>query len=112
MDQALYDAAKDNYMQAFLRVVFINAENSTGFHNPAEAGRVLGDAIAFAGRSEGLLRQLLAGAGLDPGLEVALELGNYLNNRGEAGLNFKPEQEFPDPFGNQQHFLSDEAKGL
>ncbi|MCJ8502852.1 ammonia-forming cytochrome c nitrite reductase subunit c552 [Desulfatitalea alkaliphila] len=108
----LYEAAKDNYMQAFLRVVFINAENSTGFHNPAEAGRVLGDAIAFAGRSEGLLRQLLAGAGLDPGLEVALELGKYLNGRGEAGLDFVPDQEFHDPFDNQPHFLSDAAKGL
>ena len=99
-------------MQAFLRVVFINAENSTGFHNPAEAGRVLGDAIAFAGRTEALLRQLLAAAGIDPGLEVALELGTYLNDRGEANLHFVPDQEFEDPFGIQEHFLSEEAKGL
>lgn len=112
VDMALYEEAKNSYMQAFLRLVFINAENSTGFHNPAEAGRVLGDAIAYAGRSEGLLRQLLAGAGIDPGLEVSLELGKYLNNRGEAGLNFVPDQEFPDPFGNQERFLSDAAKGL
>lgn len=112
VDDAIYDEARDNYMQAFLRLVFINAENSTGFHNPAEAGRVLGDAIAFAGRSEALLRQLLAGAGIDPGLEVPLELGKYINNRGKAGLNFVPDQEFPDPFDTQRHFLSDEAKGL
>ena len=112
IDTALYNEAKQSYLQAFLRLVFINAENSTGFHNPAEAGRVLGDAIAFAGRSEALLRQLLAGTGSDPGLEVALELGTYLTDRGEAGLNFVPDQEFPDPFGIQRHFLSDQAKGL
>ena len=112
VDAAAYGAAKDNYMQAFLRVVFINAENSTGFHNPAEAGRVLGDAIAFAGKCEALLRQLLAKAGIDPGLVVPLELGKYLNNRGEAGLNFVPEQEFADPFGTQQRFLPKAAKGL
>ena len=112
VDEAIYQEARNGYMQAFLRVVFINAENSTGFHNPAEAGRVLGDAIAFAGRTEALLRQLLAAAGIDPGLEVALELGTYLNDRGEANLHFVPDQEFEDPFGIQEHFLSEEAKGL
>ena len=112
VDEAIYSQAKDFYMQAFLRVVFINAENSTGFHNTAEAGRVLGDAIAFAGRSEALLRQLLAGAGMDPGLEVALDLGSTLNNRGKAGLNFVPEQEFKDPFGIQDKLLTKSARGL
>lgn len=112
VDEAIYNHAKENYMQAFLRVVFINAENSTGFHNPAEAGRVLGDAVAFAGRTEALLRQMLAGAGVDPGLEVSLDLGGYLNDRGEAGLNFMQDQEFKDPFGIQGRFLSEEAKGL
>jgi len=112
VDNAVYSKAKDLYMQAFLRIVFINAENSVGFHNAAEAGRVLGDSIAFAGKSEALLRQLLAGAGLNPGLEVALDLGETLNNRGEAKLNFRPEQEFTDPFGVQDKLLSEHAKGL
>jgi nitrite reductase (cytochrome c-552) len=112
VDPALYDQAKDFYMQAFLRLVFINAENSTGFHNPAEVGRILGDSIAFAGKCEALQRQLLAGAGLDPGMEVALEAGKYLNNRGEKGLNFKSDQEVKDPFGTQEKLLSDTAKGL
>lgn len=112
LEETTYNEAKDAYMQAFLRLVFINAENSTGFHNPAEAGRVLGDAIAFAGRTESLLRQMLAAEGIDSGVEVPLELGQYLNNRGEAGLNFVPDQEFYDPFGIQESFLSDESKGL
>jgi nitrite reductase (cytochrome c-552) len=112
VDQPLYYEARALYMEAFLRVIFINAENSTGFHNPAEVGRVLGDAIAFAGKCEALQRQVLAGVGMDPGMEVALESGKYLNNRGKAGLNFKPEQEFKDPFGIQERLLSDTAKGL
>ncbi len=112
VDGAIYNFAKDSYTQAFLRVVFISAENSTGFHNPVEAGRVLGDAVAFAGRAEGLLRQMLAGAGMDPGLETPLELGKYLNCRGEEGLGFEPDQEFEDPFGIQEFFLSEETKGL
>jgi nitrite reductase (cytochrome c-552) len=112
VDKAVYSKAKDMYMQAFLRVVFINAENSVGFHNATEAGRVLGDAVAFAGKSEALLRQILAGVGMDPGLEVALDLGETLNNRGEAKLNFRPEQKFIDPFGVQDKLLSEHAKGL
>jgi nitrite reductase (cytochrome c-552) len=112
VQETVYNEAKDHYTQAFLRLVFMSAENSTGFHNPAEAGRMLGDAIAFAGKSEALLRQLLAGAGLDPGTEVLLELSEYLNDRGERSLDFIPDQEFTDPFDNQMYFLSDEAKGL
>ncbi|MBU1194121.1 MAG: ammonia-forming cytochrome c nitrite reductase subunit c552 [Proteobacteria bacterium] len=112
VDSAIYNQAKDFYMQAFLRLVFVNAENSTGFHNPAEAGRILGDAIAFSGKSEALLRQLLAGAGMNPQMEVELDLGKTLNNRGQAGLNFRPEQEFKDPFGVQEKLLSEKARGL
>lgn len=108
----IYEEAKNFYIQAFLRLVFINAENSTGFHNPAEVGRVLGDAIAFSGKCESLLRQLLAGAGMDPGLEVALDLGSYMKDRGQKKLNFVADQEFLDPFGVQNSLLSDQAKGL
>ena len=48
IDKAMYDKAKDFYEEAFYRVTYIGAENSVGFHNPTEAQRNLGDAIAFA----------------------------------------------------------------
>ena len=70
IDTPLYDKAKDYYMEAFLRFNFIGAENSVGFHNPAEALRVLGDSLAFAGKSEALLRQALAKAGVDVPVKV------------------------------------------
>ncbi len=103
-DQSLYDQAKEYYEQAFYRVVYIGAENSVGFHNPTEAGRILGDAIAFAGKAEGLLRQLLTKGGVEVPAEIQLELKKYLNNRGEKKLNFRPEQEFKDPFNLQEEF--------
>lgn len=105
IDQALYDAAKDNYLEAFYRTVFIGAENSVGFHNPAEATRVLGDAVAFAGKSEGLLRQALAKAGVDIPAKIDLELDKYLKDRGKTKQQFKPEQEIKDPFGTQLRLL-------
>ncbi|MBN2159735.1 MAG: ammonia-forming cytochrome c nitrite reductase subunit c552 [Spirochaetes bacterium] len=111
IDSALYKKAKSHYMQAFLRIVFVGAENSTGFHNPSEAKRVLGDAIAFSCRAEALLRQLLAKIGTDVPDMINLELAKYLNNRGEKKLNFKRDQELRDPFGIQKYFTSDAAKG-
>ena len=48
---------KDLYLEAVYRVIFIGAENSIGFHNPTEAGRICGDAVAMAGKSDALLRQ-------------------------------------------------------
>jgi nitrite reductase (cytochrome c-552) len=112
----LYEKAKEAYLQAFYRVTFIGAENSIGFHNPAEAGRMSSDAIAFAGKSEALLRQLLTQAGVDVPANVNLELAKYVNNRGtkeKAGtLNFKPEQEFKDPTGNQEHFTPRDTMGF
>ncbi len=105
IDQALYAAAKDNYLEAFYRTIFIGAENSVGFHNPAEATRVLGDAVAFAGKSEGLLRQALAKAGVDVPAKIDLELAKYLKDRGKTKQQFKPEQEVKDPFGIQQRLL-------
>lgn len=115
MDQDLYNKAKDHYMEAFLRVVFVSAENSTGFHNPTEATRIMGDAIAHAQKAESFLRQGLTAAGVKVPVYVNLELAKYLNNRGKKHpekLYFRPEQEFKDPFGNQQKFLPDAAKGL
>jgi nitrite reductase (cytochrome c-552) len=102
IDQKLYDQAKDLYLEALFRVNYIGAENSVGFHNPTEAGRIAGDAIAMAMKADGLLRQALTKAGLEVPANVNLELAKYLNNRGKKPLNFKPEQEFKDPFGLQE----------
>jgi nitrite reductase (cytochrome c-552) len=104
IDKALYDKAKDYYMEAFLRFNFVGAENSVGFHNPAEALRVLGDSLAFAGKAEALLRQALAKAGVDVPIKVDLELKKYLENRGEKKLKFNPSFEIKDPFGVQDMF--------
>lgn len=41
INQNLYAQAREHYEEAFYRVVFIGAENSTGFHNPSEAERIL-----------------------------------------------------------------------
>lgn len=102
IDPALYAKAKEFYEQAFYRSSFIGAENSTGFHNPAEAMRVLGDAVSYAGKSEALLRQALAQAGVQVPAKIDLELPKYLKDRGEKKLNFDRTQEFKDPFGNQE----------
>jgi len=104
IDTALYDKAKDYYMEAFLRLNFIGAENSVGFHNPAEALRVLGDSLAFAGKSEALLRQALAKAGVDVPVKVDLEMNKYIEGRGEKKLKFNPAMEIKDPFGVQERF--------
>ncbi|MFW5855257.1 MAG: ammonia-forming cytochrome c nitrite reductase subunit c552, partial [Thermodesulfobacteriota bacterium] len=89
-----------------LKQLFIGAENSVGFHNPPEALRILGDAVAFAGKSEALLRQMLVQAGVEVPMNIDLELNKYLDDRGEKLLQRKPEQEIPDPFGLQERFLS------
>jgi nitrite reductase (cytochrome c-552) len=104
IDDALYAKAREYYEEAFYRVTFIGAENSMGFHNPPEALRVLGDAAYFAGKSEALLRQLLAQAGVPAPARVDLELGKYLNNRGSKKLNFDKTVEIKDPFGTQERF--------
>ncbi len=102
IDKTLYDKAKDYYEEAFYRGAFVGAENSVGFHNPTEAMRILGDAGAFAAKAEGLLRQALAKAGVDVPLKVDLELGKYLDNRGEKKLKGNPKFEFKDPSGVQE----------
>jgi nitrite reductase (cytochrome c-552) len=40
--------ARDHQRRANLRWDFVSSENSTGFHSPQEAARVLGDAVNFA----------------------------------------------------------------
>ena len=102
IDQKLYDQAKDYYMEAFFRSLFIGAENSMGFHNPTEAMRILGDSVAYATKAEGLLRQALTQAGETVPIKVDLELDKYLNERGKKKLNRQPGVEIKDPFGIQE----------
>jgi len=111
IDPALYDQAKDLYLEAMYRVIYIGAENSVGFHNPTEAGRICGDAIAMAMKSDALLRQALTKAGVEVPANVNLELAKYLNKRGVKPLNFKPEFEFKDPFGIQPMLTPDSSLG-
>lgn len=104
VDDDLYNKAKDFYEQAFYRTVFIGAENSVGFHNPPEAMRVLGDAIAFAVKSEAFLRQILAKAGVDEPGKVPLEMSKYLEDRGGKKLKGEPAIEIKDPMNLQDMF--------
>lgn len=106
IDKDLYAGAKDYYEEAFYRASYVGAENSVGFHNPTEAARILGDATAFAGKAEGLLRQALAKAGIDAPQVVNLELGKYLDGRGQKKLAFRKDLEFKDPFGVQEKLLT------
>ena len=101
IDQKLYERAKDLYLEAFYRVNYIGAENSVGFHNPSEAGRICSDAVAFAMTSQSLLRQALVQEGVAVPADVNLELNKYVHNRGSKKLPFKSDVEFKDPFGLQ-----------
>jgi nitrite reductase (cytochrome c-552) len=112
IDQQLYDQAKDLYLEAFYRVVFMGAENSLGVHNPAEGLRMLGDATAFAAKSEALLRQALTKAGVEVPANINLELAKYLNNRGVKPLTFTPSEELKDPFGNQEKLTPAASLGI
>lgn len=107
IDKALYEKAKDFYMEAFFRSLFVGAENSVGFHNPTEAMRILGDSAAFALKSEALLRQALAKAGVEVPVVVDLELAKYLDNRGTKKLMGQPSMEIKDPFGVQERLVSE-----
>ncbi|GAB7079160.1 hypothetical protein JCM14635_08330 [Megalodesulfovibrio paquesii] len=83
----------------------MGAENSVGFHNPAEGMRILGDSVAFSTKAEGILRQMLTKAGVDVPMSIDLELMKYVDNRGEKKLKFDPALEFKDPFGLQEKFF-------
>ncbi len=111
IDKALYDQAKDLYFEAFYRINFIGAENSQGFHNPTEAARICADCVAFAEKCSGLLRQGLAATGVAPAADVNLDLAKFLNNRGVNKLNFKPQEEYKDPFGIQPMLTPDKSLG-
>lgn len=104
INEDFYAKARDYYEEAFYRSLFMGAENSVGFHNPTEGLRILGDAVAFATKAEGLQRQLLAQAGVEVPLTVDLELMKYLEDRGEKKLKFNPAVEFKDPSGVQDRF--------
>lgn len=106
IDKDLYAKARDYYEEAFYRTCYVGAENSVGFHNPTEAARILGDATAFAGKAEGLLRQALAMSGVDVPMVVNLELDKYLDGRGKKKLAFQKAVEFKDPFGVQEKLLT------
>lgn len=105
IDKDLYEKAKDYYMEAFFRSLYVGAENSVGFHNPTEAMRILGDSTAFAMKAEGLLRQALQKAGVEVPLVVNLELKKYLNERGKKKLNVQKGVVFDDPYGVQEKLL-------
>lgn len=47
-----------------MRADFVNAENSTGFHNPTEAQRIMGQSIAMAKEGQSLLVSLAAKDGI------------------------------------------------
>ncbi|PKN64593.1 MAG: ammonia-forming cytochrome c nitrite reductase subunit c552 [Deltaproteobacteria bacterium HGW-Deltaproteobacteria-15] len=104
IDQPLYDKARDFYEEGFYRSLFLNAENSMGFHNPPEGLRILGDSIAFSTKSEAFLRQALTKAGVDVPIKVDLEIMKYVDERGKKKLRFQPQLEFKDPMGLQERF--------
>lgn len=97
-----YDEAIGHYRAAFYRVVFMGAENSMGFHNPAEGQRILTDAAAEADAASAILRNLLRSKGVKVPAEVPLQLRGYLDNRGVKPLNFAREDYIPDPSGVAQ----------
>lgn len=109
IDPQLYEKARDFYMEAFLRSLYIGAENSLGFHNPTEAMRILGDSTAFAMKAEALLRQALTKAGQEVPMNVNLELDKYLNERGKKKLMLQKDVEIKDPFGVQDKLVDVEA---
>ena len=69
-DAALLDQARSLHRKAQFMWDFVSAENSTGFHNPEYALRILGDSTNFARQAQ----MLAAQAADDPSL---LETGTY-----------------------------------
>jgi len=66
IDKDLISKAQHTYEQAYLRVTFIGAENSMGFHNPPEAMRILTDALAQGKEVTGMARDAMYKAGVTP----------------------------------------------
>jgi len=107
-----YERAKKLYLQAFYRLVYMGAENSMGFHNPSEAGRILRDAMAYSQRSDAALRQLCARNGVSVPEEIDLELGTYLTDRGTNKLGFVKDQLFADPYPTHEALWPKNAEAL
>jgi nitrite reductase (cytochrome c-552) len=62
-DPQLAEARKQQrYAQFYLD--FVEAENSTGFHAPEEAARILGESIDFSRKGQVALRELKKGSGV------------------------------------------------
>ena len=99
IDRDQYAQAKEQYEQGFYRLVFIGAENSTGFHNPDEAIRVLTDASTHAAAADARLRRMLTQAGVRVPDKIDLELKKYTEGRGAKKLRFRPEHEIKIPEG-------------
>ena len=51
-------AAREAQRHAQFYLDFVEAENSTGFHAPEEAARILGESIDFSRRGQNALRRL------------------------------------------------------
>jgi nitrite reductase (cytochrome c-552) len=68
------EEARDFHRRASLRWDFVSSENSTGFHSPQEAARVLGDAMNFARMAqlsaERLTARLTGQPASDPLLQI------------------------------------------
>lgn len=107
-----YDEAAALYRQAFYRVVYMGAENSMGFHNPSEGGRILRDAMAYSSRCDSILRTIAASAGLDVPAEIDLQLEKYLVDRGEKKLGFVKANHFPDPYPTNTSLWPNNAAAL
>lgn len=63
ISQAL-KAVLELHRKSQLRADFVNAENSTGFHNPTEAARIMGQSIAMAKEAQALLTAIAAKDGI------------------------------------------------
>lgn len=91
--------------------MFIQNENSTGFHNPPEATRILNDTEKYTNTAERLLREAIITSGITIPEIVDLELDQYLYNRGNKKLNFNPDMEivlpqtphYPDSLSEESH---------
>ncbi len=57
-----------------MRWDFISSENSTGFHSPQEAARVLGDALNFARMGQISAERLTANLTGKPGTDPLLQI--------------------------------------
>lgn len=109
IDKNVLARMQDLYEEALYRIIFIGAENSVGFHNPSEVMRILADAIAFTSECEKLTVKILADNGIDYN-HIRLSLTTHLNNRGKKNLNFRPEQEFNDPYNLLYKFIPEKVE--